>query len=62
MMMLGFNYTLPYGWTTMRDNRLEEIFGDELEALKHTVECEEASAPCCGVRDASIHLPLTGLR
>ena len=48
-MMLAFNYTLPYGWAPLRDNYLEEFFGDELETLKYTLECEQASASCCGV-------------
>jgi hypothetical protein len=47
---------------TLRDNRLEEFFGDGFEALKHTVKCEEASAPCRGVRGSSIPRCLTGLR
>jgi hypothetical protein len=46
----------------LRDDCLEEFFGDELEALEDTLEREEASAPCRGVRVASIHLRHRGMR
>jgi hypothetical protein len=48
-MMLAFDYTLPYGSSILKDNHLEEFFGDELEGLKHTLKCEEESTPHCGV-------------
>jgi len=62
MMMLGFQLYAAVWMDILRDDCLEEFFGDELEALEDTLKREEASAPCRGVRVASIHLRHRGMR